>query len=92
MVGLLIAGFAFGFILPTLTTTGAAVAPLALGGWVFGGFCTVMFVGQFASLLLAQPVIAVVSRGGLVGVVGGLLLVLGAVATRAGRRAPVATS
>lgn len=92
MVGLLIAGFAFGFILPTLTTSVAAVAPLALRGRVCGSFSTVMFVGQFASPLLAQPMIAVVGIGGLFGVVGGFLLVLGAVATRAGRRAPVATS
>lgn len=94
VVGLVLAGIAFGFILPTLTASVAAVAPLALRGRVFGSFSTVMFIGQFASPLLAQPVIALVGIRGLFGVVGALLLALGAAAALAGagRRALARTA
>jgi MFS family permease len=73
VVGLLIAGLGSGLISPNTASWLMELAPPHLRGRLLGGFSAAIFLGQFASPLLLQPVISVLDlqRGFLV--VAGLL-------------------
>jgi MFS family permease len=55
--GLIAAGVGIGLMIPNLYVWLASEAPPALRGRVLGGFTTALFLGQFLSPILSQPVI-----------------------------------
>jgi MFS family permease len=77
IIGLPISGFGIGLIVPNLNIWLAEMTPLAIRGRVFGGFATSVFLGQFISPFLSQPLInaTTITTGFLVG--AGLLLAVG---------------
>jgi MFS family permease len=54
--GLIAAGVGIGLMIPNLYVWLASEAPPALRGRVLGGFTTALFLGQFLSPILSQPV------------------------------------
>lgn len=71
---LALGGVGLGFIMPSLTIWTTAVAPEAVRGRALGGLTTSIFLGQFLSPLVVQPVAARVGLGAAFGLAGGLLL------------------
>ena len=61
--GAFVSGLGFGFLVPSLLVWLAAVAPERVRGRLFGGMTTALFLGQFLSPLLWQPLIAGMGRG-----------------------------
>jgi MFS family permease len=55
-VGLVTAGAGIGLMVPNLYAWLASEAPPAIRGRVLGGFTTAIFLGQFLSPILSQPV------------------------------------
>lgn len=76
IVGLMMGGFGLGLIIPNLNLWLADEVPLAVRGRTLGGFTTSIFVGQFISPFISQPLASVVGIDGAYVVVGGALLVL----------------
>ena len=58
LLNLVLVGLAMGLMIPNLATWLMAVAPPHLRGRAIGGLTTSMYLGQFASPLLAQPLVA----------------------------------
>jgi MFS family permease len=58
IIGLPISGFGIGLLLPNLNVWLANETPTAIRGRVFGGFATSVFLGQFISPFLSQPLIS----------------------------------
>jgi MFS family permease len=65
MVGLLLGGVGLGFLIPNLNVWVANVTPPAMRGRVLGGLTTAVFLGQFLSPLVGQPVSTSVGLSGL---------------------------
>lgn len=64
MLGMILAGFGFGPLMPALNAWLLAVAPVALRGRLVGGLTFFQFLGMFASPLYSQPVADVVGMTG----------------------------
>ncbi len=77
IIGLPISGFGIGLLIPNLNVWLADQTPIAIRGRVFGGFATSVFLGQFTSPFISQPLISAtnIPTGFLVG--AGLLLGIG---------------
>lgn len=58
LMGLPMSGFGIGLLIPNLNVWLASETPLAIRGRVFGGFTTSVFLGQFLSPFLSQPLIS----------------------------------
>jgi MFS family permease len=76
LVGLMIAGAGFGFLLPNLNVWLITVAPEALRGRALGWLTTFFFLGQFLSPILAQPLADRVGLARTYSVAGGFALAL----------------
>ncbi len=76
VVGLLIAALGLGILGPNLTTWLLAHTPERLRGRLVGMLAASFFVGQFASPLLAQPIIDARNTAAVYTAAGGLMLVL----------------
>lgn len=63
LVGLAIGGLGFGFIVPNLNVWLTTETPEALRGRVLGMLATFVFLGQFLSPILTQPVIQATNLG-----------------------------
>ncbi len=59
-VGVLVGGVGVGLVVPHLTLALSELAPPARRGRVLGGLVTGIFLGQFGSPLLLQPLVAAV--------------------------------
>jgi MFS family permease len=98
VAGLAVAGLGTGLLTPNTNHWAGALAPEAARGRVMGGLTTSVFLGQFLSPILAQPLIGALGLGGAFLAAGILLGVLagtfGAQAwhTRARSREPSATA
>lgn len=64
MLGMILAGFGFGPLMPALNAWLLAVAPVALRGRLVGGLTFFQFLGMFASPLYSQPVADIVGMTG----------------------------
>lgn len=64
MLGMILAGFGFGPLMPALNAWLLAVAPVTLRGRLVGGLTFFQFLGMFASPLYSQPVADVVGMTG----------------------------
>jgi MFS family permease len=76
VLGLLLGGIGLGLLIPNLNVWLADETPPALRGRVLGGLTTALFLGQFLSPIVGQPVSAIVGLGGLYLSAGALLLVI----------------
>lgn len=100
LAGMAVLGLGLGMLMPNLNTWLAAEVPPALRGRVLGGLTTSVFLGQFLSPILGQPILERLGLAGMFTVVGagctGAAIVLGiAAAPRTGRirqASPVADS
>lgn len=72
--GLVIAGFGLGLLLPNMNVWLNAIAPATIRGKALGGLTTSMFLGQFCSPILLQPVANRVGLKSAYGLVGMLLI------------------
>ena len=89
VAGLLIGGIGLGLLPPNLIAWVAIIAPPATRGRAVGGLNTALFLGQFLSPLLTQPLIEQVGMAGSFGVVGGLSLLMAVVVYTVGRLQPL---
>ncbi len=89
VASLLIGGIGLGLLPPNLMAWLAIVAPPAARGRAVGGLNTALFLGQFLSPLLSQPMVERVGPAASFGVVGGLSLLMGVVVYAAGRLRPL---
>jgi MFS family permease len=62
-IGLVIAGIGLGILIPSLYVWLANEAPVAIRGRALGGFTTAIFLGQFLSPILSQPLVNVFDLG-----------------------------
>jgi MFS family permease len=56
VIGLLLKGIGMGLLVPNLNVWVAEESPVAIRGRVMGGFTTALFLGQFLSPIISQPV------------------------------------
>ncbi|MEB3179388.1 MAG: MFS transporter [Nostocaceae cyanobacterium] len=77
LLGLATAGLGLGLLMPNMTVWVSASVPDAVRGRALGGLSTSLFLGQFLSPIVAQPVSFKVGLGLTYALSGGLLLVLG---------------
>jgi MFS family permease len=78
VLGLLLAGIGMGLLIPNVSVWLADQTPLQLRGRVLGGLMTALFLGQFLSPIVGQPVSGIVGSGGLYLSAGVLLLLIAA--------------
>lgn len=76
-LGLAIVGLGLGLLMPNMSVWIAAEVPDATRGRALGGLSTALFLGQFLSPLVAQPLVYQVGLGMTYATAGGVLLVLG---------------
>ncbi len=79
LIGLPLGGFGIGLLMPNLNVWLANETPTLLRGRALGGFTTAVFLGQFLSPIVLQPLVNGVGIGGTLGIVGILLLILGVI-------------
>src|SRR5258708_28346706 len=88
VAGLLMGGIGLGLLPPNLMAWLAMVAPPAARGRAVGGLNTALFLGQFLSPLLTQPMVERVGPAATFAVIGGLSLGMAVVVYAAGRLLP----
>ena len=76
LLGLAIAGFGLGLIVPNMNLCLTSISPGVLRGRVLSGLTTCFFLGQFISPLLSQPLSQVVGLSTAYGLAGILLVVI----------------
>jgi MFS family permease len=76
LAGLAVMGIGGGMLMPNLTVWLSAAVPAAVRGRAFGGFTTAVFLGQFVSPLLSQPIVAAAGLDRMFTIVGGMLALL----------------
>ncbi len=64
MLGMILAGFGFGPLMPALNAWLLSVAPVTLRGRLVGGLTFFQFLGMFASPFYSQPVADIVGMTG----------------------------
>jgi len=74
--GLAVSGLGQGLLTPNMANWAGEVAPPEARGRVMGGLTTSLFLGQFLSPLLMQPLLGVVGLGGAFLTAGGVLFTL----------------
>jgi len=76
LLGLLITGIGMGVLIPNSNVWIVTLSPDSMRGRIVGGLTTAVFIGQFISPFLIQPVLALTSASGIFAVAGiGLLLI-----------------
>jgi MFS family permease len=77
LLGLGFAGMGLGLLMPNMTVWVSAAVPDAVRGRALGGLSTSLFLGQFLSPIVSQPISAKLGLGLTYSLAGGLLLALG---------------
>jgi len=75
LLGLIISGMGLGLLMPHLNVALVELVPVNLRGQAVGGLTTTLFLGQFLSPVLTQPLSQATSLSVSYGIVGGLMLV-----------------
>ncbi|MFB2973527.1 MFS transporter [Aerosakkonema sp. BLCC-F183] len=78
VLGLIVAGLGLGLMLPNMNVWLNAIAPVAARGRLLGGLTTSMFLGQFFSPIIIQPIAQQIKLGPTFALVGGVMLALAA--------------
>ena len=76
VLGLIIAGLGLGLLLPNMNVWLNAKTPIASRGRVLGGLTTCIFLGQFCSPLVSQPIAQKIGLGVTYGVAGVVMWIL----------------
>ena len=76
VVGLLIGGLGLGVLPPNLNVWVASITPSAKRGRALGGLTMALFLGQFFTPIITQPLIQQVGVAGTFGVIGSVSLLL----------------
>jgi MFS family permease len=76
LIGLIIAGFGFGLLMPNLNVWLASIIPDVLRGRALGGLTTFFFLGQFLSPLVSQPITNAIGLAKTYSFIGVCLLVV----------------
>jgi MFS family permease len=76
LTGLGIAGMGLGLLMPNMSVWLSAAVPDALRGRALGGLSTAMFLGQFLSPIVTQPLTKTVGLGGTYALTGGVLVIV----------------
>ena len=76
IIGLMLGGYGLGLIIPSLSLWLADEVPVGLRGRALGGFTTSLFLGQFLSPFISQPLSDRFGMGSTYEIVGGALLVI----------------
>ncbi len=80
LLGLAIAGSGLGLLMPNMNFCLTSVTPDAMRGKILSGVTTSLFLGQFLSPVLSQPVSARLGLASTYASAGGFMLVLAAIA------------
>lgn len=78
VLSLSIAGLGLGLLMPNMNVWMNAIAPIQIRGRVLGGVTSAMFLGQFFSPIVVQPIASRFGLGLTYGIIGRLLLGLAA--------------
>jgi MFS family permease len=76
LVGLAISGMGLGILMPNMSVWLSSAVPDAMRGRALGGLSTSMFLGQFLSPIVTQPITKSLGLGGVYAFVGGALVVV----------------
>lgn len=76
ILGLGIAGAGLGLIMPNMNLCLVSISPDAIRGRILSGVTTSIFLGQFLSPLVSQPLSNIVGLGNTYGLAGGVMLIL----------------
>ncbi len=76
LAGLAIAGMGLGILMPNMSVWLSSAVPDAMRGRALGGLSTAMFLGQFLSPIITQPITKSLGLGGVYASIGGLLVIL----------------
>ncbi len=77
LVGLAISGMGLGILMPNMTVWLSSAVPDAVRGKALGWLSTSMFLGQFLSPIVTQPLNKAFGFGGTYAVTGGVLTIVG---------------
>ncbi len=80
LAAMAVSGICMGTIMPNFAAAAMLLAPPSLRGRVSGLLVSGIFIGQFLSPIVSQPLIAASGYGGAYAMVGGVVLVFGLVA------------
>jgi MFS family permease len=76
LTGLAIAGMGLGLLMPNMSVWISSAVPDAMRGRALGGLSTAMFLGQFLSPIVSQPLTKIMGLGGVYAVTGGGLVLI----------------
>jgi MFS family permease len=76
LVGLAIAGLGLGILMPNMSVWLSSVVSDEMRGRALGGLSTAMFLGQFLSPIVTQPLTKVLGLGQIYALTGGLLTIV----------------
>jgi MFS family permease len=76
LVGLAISGMGLGILMPNMSVWLSSAVPDAMRGRALGGLSTSMFLGQFLSPIVTQPITKSLGLGGVYALVGGILVII----------------
>jgi MFS family permease len=76
LTGLAIAGMGLGLLMPNMSVWISSAVPDAMRGRALGGLSTAMFLGQFLSPIVSQPLTKIVGLGGVYAATGGGLVLI----------------
>ena len=76
VTGMLVGGLGLGLLPPSLSVWVASITSPAMRGRAVGGLTTALFLGQFLTPIITQPVVEQTSVASTFGLVGGMSLLL----------------
>ncbi len=76
LAGLVIAGMGLGILMPNMSVWLSAAIPDQMRGRALGGLSTSMFLGQFLSPIVTQPLTKPLGLGGVYALTGGILVAI----------------
>jgi MFS family permease len=76
LVGLAISGMGLGILMPNMSVWLSSAVPDAMRGRALGGLSTSMFLGQFLSPIVTQPLTKSVGLSGVYAAIGGVLVIM----------------
>jgi MFS family permease len=76
LVGLAISGMGLGILMPNMSVWLSAAVPDHMRGRALGGLSTSMFLGQFLSPIVTQPLTKPLGFGGVYALTGGILVAI----------------